>query len=124
VPRILILEDYPPLRRVLAALLQRAGYEVTLARTLRETSQMLGQQTFEVLLMDMDLPKESGWYITQALQAAPCYPPLVVLLSSQNHGVLDVVASLDIQTILYKPVGQRALLTGIATSLKSRADNY
>jgi two-component system OmpR family response regulator len=122
VPRISILEDYPPLRRVLTVLLQRAGYEVTLARTVRETSQMLGQQTFDVLVMDMDLPKERGWYITQALQAAPCYPLLVVLLSSQNHSVLDVLTSLDIQTILYKPVGQQALLMGIAASLKSRAD--
>jgi two-component system KDP operon response regulator KdpE len=122
VPRILILEDYPPLRRALAVLLQRAGYEVALARTVRETSQMLGQQSFDVLVMDMDLPKENGWYIREALQAAPCYPPLVVLLSRQSHGALDV-RTLDIQTILYKPVGQRALLTGIATSLKSRADD-
>ena len=119
VPRILILEDYPPLRRVLTALLQRAGYRVALAHTARETLQMLGQHIYDVLVMDMDSAKGDGWRVIRVLQAAPRHLPVVVLLSPQSHWVCSVM-TLGVQTVLYKPVGRQVLLKGIETSLTAQ----
>src|SRR5262245_58388969 len=55
VSRILILEDYAPLCRVLAVTLQRAGCEVALARSAFEALQVLEQHTYDTLLVDMDM---------------------------------------------------------------------
>lgn len=121
VPRILILEDYPPLRRVLTALLQRAGYRVALAHTARETLQLLEQHIYDLLVMDMDSAKADGRRVIQVLQAAPRHLPVVALLSPQSHWVRGVM-TLGVQTVLYKPVGRQALLQGIKTSLASQDD--
>lgn len=115
---ILILEDYLPLRRVLAALLQQAGYQVALARSAREALQMLRQQAYDLLVMDLDSSNMDVRRMVEVLQTVPHHLPVVALLSPQSHWV-DNSKALDVQTVLYKPIGRQALLTGIETSLQS-----
>jgi CheY-like chemotaxis protein len=114
--RILILEDYPPLRRVLAVLLQQAGYRVALARTTGEALRMLGQHAYDLLVMDMDVSNADFRGVMQEVQAASSRLPVVALLSPQSHWARNVTA-LGVQIVLYKPIRRQALLKGIETGL-------
>lgn len=116
--KLLILEHYPPLRRVLAVLLRQAGYHVALARTTGEALRMLGQHAYDLFVMDMDVSNADFRGVIQAVQAAPYHPPMVALLSPQSHWARNAT-TLGVQIVLYKPIGRQALLKGIETSLKS-----
>ena len=116
--KILVLEDYPPLCRVLAVLLQQAGYHVGLARTAGEALQILEQHVYDLLVMDMDVSNADVRCLIQALQAASNRLPVVALLSPQSHWARNVTA-LGVQIVLYKPISRQALLTGIETGLNS-----
>ncbi len=53
--RILIVEDHPPFRRMLATLLTQEGYTVETAQTAAEGCQKLSEQSFSLVIADYNL---------------------------------------------------------------------
>ncbi len=66
--RILLVEDYPPLARVAALGLARAGHEVVRAASVAEALAASGH--FDGAVLDMDLPDGSGLDVAQELRDA------------------------------------------------------
>jgi signal transduction histidine kinase len=58
--RILLVEDDPDTCRVMARLLQKYGYSVATAASVKEALQLINRQTFDLLLSDIGLPDGSG----------------------------------------------------------------
>jgi DNA-binding response OmpR family regulator len=116
--RVLILEDYAPLYRVLAVTLQRAGWEVALVHSACEALQILEQQAYDTLLVDMDMANGESWRALRALDLAHHSMPIVALLSPGNAERQELEA-LGVDAILCKPVGKEALLRGIRMTLRN-----
>jgi CheY-like chemotaxis protein len=116
-PRILILEDYPPLRRVQAVTLQRAGWHVVSATSAQETLRELEQNGFDVLLVDMDIATGESWRVLQALHASRDHYPIVALFSAVNRRQQELSA-LGATVILRKPVSRETLLMGVKMALQ------
>jgi two-component system KDP operon response regulator KdpE len=116
-PRILILEDYPPLRRVQAATLRRAGWDVVSATSAQESLRAIGHNGFDVLLVDMDIVTGESWRVLQALHASRNHYPIVALLSSAKWRQQELNA-LGARVILRKPVGRETLLSGVKMALQ------
>ena len=110
--RVLILEDYAPLRRGLAVTLQRAGCQVTLAWSAGEALRVLEQHAYETLLVDMDMANGESWRVLRALDTAR-HPISIVVLLSPEYGEWHELESCGVRAILLKPVGKEALLSGI-----------
>jgi two-component system response regulator AtoC len=58
--QILVVEDEPALRQMLALMLNRAGYEVETAASAEEASARLAKGEFDVVLCDIKLPGMDG----------------------------------------------------------------
>jgi DNA-binding response OmpR family regulator len=121
-PRILILEDYSPLRRVQTVTLQRAGWDVVSAISAQETLRAIERNDFDVLLLDMDIATGEGWAVLHVLYTSFDSHPVVALLDSGNRRQLELVV-LGVRVILHKPVGRETLLRGINMALQD-ADVY
>ncbi|MDW8337030.1 MAG: ATP-binding protein [Tepidimonas sp.] len=67
--RILVAEDHPVNRRVIDALLRRAGHDVTFADDGRMALALAQQEAFDLVLMDMQMPVMDGLQATEALRA-------------------------------------------------------
>src|SRR5215470_17647793 len=119
--RVLILEDYAPLCRVLAVTLQRAGCEVALVRSAYEALQVLEQHAYDTLLVDMDMANGDSWRVLRALDTAHHPIPIVVLLSPGN-GEPQELEAFGVRAILPKPVGKAALLRGIRAPLRDMGE--
>jgi two-component system, OmpR family, KDP operon response regulator KdpE len=63
--KILVVEDYPPLAKVIAIGLRRHGHEVDRAGTLRRALEMAG--VHELAILDVDLPDGSGIDLAEEL---------------------------------------------------------
>jgi two-component system KDP operon response regulator KdpE len=119
VPHILLLEEYPPLRRVLVITLQRAGYRVTPAGSAAEAQQLMAHQAFDMLVCDLEPAGGQRDGLITALRTVPTALPMVVLLSPESRQQYNR-EPLDTRLVLSKPVGRKALIAGVKTALRSQ----
>lgn len=79
---ILIVDDEPPLLRLMQAYLQRLGYDVTGCPNATEALERFesGDPHYALVVADLSLPDMSG--DTMALRMAQCNPDVKILLCS------------------------------------------
>jgi DNA-binding response OmpR family regulator len=83
---ILVIDDEPNLRRVLAAILQRAGYAVTTAGSGDEAMRLLRAGAFDLTFLDLRMPDINGLELLP--QIRQLYPDMPVLILTA-HATLD-----------------------------------
>ena len=66
VPRILVVDDEPSMRQMLAIVLKREGYDVTLAENGRTAVAALGRGPFDLVISDIKMPDMSGVDVLRA----------------------------------------------------------
>lgn len=82
-PHVLLVEDEEPLRRILARNLARRGYQVAEAGSAAEAIALLrADDSFDALLLDVNLPDQTGWDVLRALNDAHAEAPPVVVLTA------------------------------------------
>ena len=67
--RLLLAEDNIINQKLMRRLLEKAGHEVTLVRTGRAALDALGQSSFDMVLMDVQMPEMDGFEATAAIRA-------------------------------------------------------
>ena len=117
-PHILLLEEYPPLRRVLVITLQRAGYHVTPASSAAEAQQLMAHQAFDVLVCDLETFGGQRDQLVTVLRSVPTALPMVVLLSPENRQLYNRQPP-NTRLVLSKPVSRKALIAGVKIALQS-----
>jgi two-component system, OmpR family, response regulator len=118
--RILIAEDDPSLGEGLQRTLRKAGHAVDWAKTGGEADAALGTHEFDLLILDISLPKLSGLEVLKRLRARDSRLPVLILtaLDSLNDRVRGLDAGAD--DYLVKPF-QFAELEARARALTRRA---
>jgi DNA-binding NtrC family response regulator len=83
---ILIIDDEINLRRSLALILERAGYQVSLAANALEAMLLLKTRSFDLTFLDLKLPDQDG--ISLLPQIRNEYPNMPVLILTA-HATLE-----------------------------------
>jgi two-component system OmpR family response regulator len=91
--RILVAEDDPSLAEALMRSLRQAGYAVDCAKNGEEADAALEVNEFDVLILDIGLPKKSGLEVLRRLRARNSKVPVLILTA--RGGLNDRVAGLD-----------------------------
>jgi DNA-binding response OmpR family regulator len=84
--RILTVDDESSIRLTLAAMLQRAGYDVISVESGEEAVTLLERQGFDLLLVDLKMPGMDGM---QVVAAARQRQPDLAIIVLTGHGSLD-----------------------------------
>jgi two-component system phosphate regulon response regulator PhoB/two-component system alkaline phosphatase synthesis response regulator PhoP len=109
-PQILLVEDDATLLEVMAEALRREGYCFETARNGDEAIDKAYRLNPEVVLLDIDLPGQSGYLVAAKLKVAKPSPK-VLFLTALPRGQSDRVASfLRVDGIMHKPFAVRKLL--------------
>jgi len=92
--KILIIEDEVPVALLMVALLTRAGCEVEVATVAEKGIRLADEGNFDLITLDIDLPRASGFEICRRLKENPslhCTPIVFVSgrssLEDQQHGL-------------------------------------
>lgn len=76
--KILIIEDEKPLARVLALKLNSAGYETVVVYDGEQALKVLQKDNFNLILLDLLMPKKDGYYVLVELQKLGNKTPIVI----------------------------------------------
>lgn len=77
--RLLVIEDEKKLAQSLERQLSAAGYEVTVALDGLSASEQLIMQNFDLVVLDLKLPKKSGLEVLQELRGRANLTPVLIL---------------------------------------------
>ena len=113
-PRVLLVDDNPSLRRALTRTLQHAGFEVQ-AHASAEALLASGPVPPDAcLVLDLDLPGAGGIELKQALDRSGCERPTVFITASGRAGLDRQLADLSPVAVLHKPFSNDDLLKALA----------
>ena len=85
---ILVADDEPSILLSLQFLLQKAGFEVRLAKNGEEVIQLVEQSVPDLILLDAMMPKRDGFDVCQTLRANPALQNLpIIMLTAKSRDV-------------------------------------
>jgi len=116
--RILIVEDDEAIATGLALNLKLAGRQTAIARDGAEALKMTEDEDFQLILLDINLPKKNGLEVLSGLRSTDNLVPVIVI--SAREGEYDKVAALRLGADDYvtKPFALAELLARIDAVLR------
>jgi two-component system sensor histidine kinase/response regulator len=112
--RVLLAEDSPAGQRFVDRLLSRRGHQVQVASDGERAVEMIRRQDFDVVLMDVQMPRMDGLRATAAIRAladtAKARLPIVALTAHTLKGEADRYLAAGMDAYLGKPVDGRDLI--------------
>jgi CheY-like chemotaxis protein len=103
--RILIAEDEPDIRELVAFTLRFAGHEVTTTANGEEALQQASQLIPDIIIMDVRMPKMTGYDACRAMKADVMLKDIPVMFLSAKGQDSEIQAGLDVgaEEYLLKP---------------------
>jgi CheY-like chemotaxis protein len=103
-PRVLLAEDDPAIRRLLAMTLRRRRLDVEIAQDGSEALELLQRESWSVVVMDLMMPRVTGWDVLRWLGEHPEHRPAsVIVVSAAGRDVLRELDSSIVNAIIFKP---------------------
>lgn len=120
--RVLLVEDYAPLRESVAQSLEEAGFAVDASADGEEGLWHAQSGEHDVIILDIVLPKRDGLSILKQLRQAGRHTPILLLTARDT--VADRVSGLNIgaDDYLVKPFALDELLARVRALLRRKYD--
>ncbi|WP_342361018.1 response regulator transcription factor [Terrarubrum flagellatum] len=120
-PHILVVEDDRRLRELLARLLGQHGFRVSAAANAMEAEAKIAHLVFDCILLDVMMPKVSGFEFAQARRANGDQVPILMLTARAEAN--DRVKGLEVgaDDYLTKPFEPRELILRVTKLIRRAA---
>ena len=117
--KILVADDEPNIVISLEYLMKREGYTVLVARDGQEALDMIARDRPELVLLDVMMPKKSGFEVCQAVRASEELQATKILMLTAKGRDTDLAKGLALGADAYmtKPFSTRELVQKVAEML-------
>ncbi len=117
--KILIAEDEPDIRELVAFMLRFAGYEVLAASNGEEAVQTATREIPDLILMDVRMPKMTGYDACRLMKANPDLRDVPVVFLSAKGQESEIQSGLEAgaEEYLLKPFSPDELTNRVRTIL-------
>ena len=115
--RILVVDDDPQIRRVMRVTLIAQGFEVRDARSAEQAFEILEQEKFDLVLLDINLPGVGGLQVCRSLRASS---DAAIIMLTVRDAEEDKIEALDAgaDDFVTKPYSTPELLARIRAALR------
>ena len=115
VQKILLVDDSKTELHFLSEVLEKRGYTVRLAHNGDEAMKRLGEETPDLILMDVVMPGMNGYQLTRAITRDPRYADVPVIMCTSKNQETDRVWGLrqGARDYVVKPVDPEDLMAKI-----------
>lgn len=123
-PRVLIADDNQPNAELLEAHLDGSGLDTRIAANGDETLKIAKEWPADVVLLDVMMPKLSGFEVCKRLRADDATKGVGILMVTALDQPTDVERAVDVGTddFLTKPINKTELLHRVRALLAARAE--
>ncbi|MCU0928437.1 MAG: response regulator [Burkholderiaceae bacterium] len=121
--KILIADDEPNILISLEFLMKREGYEVHVARDGDEALDALRRERPRLVLLDVMMPRKTGFEVCQELRADEAIRDTIVLMLTAKGRDTDVAKGMGVGADAYmtKPFSTKELVHKVRELLEARA---
>ena len=118
--RFLVVDDNEDIRDVFCRLVERAGHEAATAYDGQDAVETLEREKFDVMLLDLTMPRMTGVEVVRWLRDRPDVAPelRIVVISAWAGENRAVLQELGITTVMQKPLRIQQLTDLIAETLR------
>jgi len=120
VTRILIVDDEMSLRLLLEQILERNGYECTLAANAAEAREHLKEHAFELVLSDINMPGESGLDLIRYVLAEHRNTAAIMVTVMDDPSVAATALQIGVYGYIIKPFQPKGVLISVENALHRR----
>jgi CheY-like chemotaxis protein len=120
---ILLAEDFPDNQRLIRYFLERAGAKVETASNGREAIEKYREavnsgRTFDLLLIDVEMPEMDGPQTVRYLRAEGCRVPILALTAHTDPVCVQQFLEAGYTGLIPKPVDRDGLVEAVSSILK------
>jgi DNA-binding SARP family transcriptional activator len=115
---VLVVEDNVLSRELMNAVLKSAGYSVVLAKDGAEALMLVGRETIDLLVIDVDLPYIDGHSLLQAMHENGVAVPAIFISGLPGDEVEVRAFEVGAADFIRKPVKNSVLLARVAKVMK------
>ena len=127
--KILLAEDSVFNQKLAVTLLEKRGHSVTVVVTGRQAVEFAERETFDIILMDVQMPEMDGLEATQAIRArereSGCQPtPIIAMTAHALKGDRENCLDIGMDEYVSKPIDPVQLFNAIETLVGDREDGF
>ncbi|MCK4233244.1 response regulator [candidate division WOR-3 bacterium] len=119
--RLLIVDDDPNIRLIFSTTLKREGYEVLTASTGLEALELVLQNKFDLIILDIKMPDMHGLEVLSLIRESGENLPVIICTAFEGMKDDFVVKSSNIFEYLVKPVDLKILNALVRRALSAPA---
>ena len=118
--RVLVIDDEESVRRVISLVFEKHEAIPVAAADAEEAESLLGGEPFDVVLLDVEMPGESGWNLLERMRAAGDETPVIFVTG--RHAVEERVRGLRLGADDYvlKPFENAELVARVEAVVRRR----
>lgn len=118
---ILIVDDEPPVRRVLVRALERLGHECMQAGDANEARAAMASRSFELVLSDVNMPGDSGIDLIKDLFKADPQVAVMMITGIDDPSLAEEALALGAYGYIIKPFETNEIVINVSNALRRRS---
>ena len=108
--KVLLVEDDEDIQRFVSRIMQLEGADLTVCANGEDGESRLLATSFDLVLLDINLPGRSGWEVLEEATAHKVTSPIVVFTASVSPSNEQKAITMGASGFIMKPVGARELV--------------
>ena len=122
-PSILVVDDEPMIRALVAKIVERAGFEADVARDGSDAIEKLRKHHYSVVVVDLMMPIMDGYAVVDWIKQNVSRKPAIIVVSAADSAALRRFDGSMVHSIIRKPFDVDVLSDLITTAAKAVADD-
>lgn len=120
--QLLIVDDNKVNRLLLSRNVELLGHHASVAENGRVAMEMLSRQSFDLVLLDIEMPEMDGFQVLEAIKSSTELRDLPVIVTSSVEGLDNVVRCIELgaEDYLPKPVNKTLLGARVSSGLEKK----
>jgi len=119
--RILVVDDDTMIRHFVDLVLTQQGYKVVTAAASDTALQLLGRESFALVLLDINMPGMTGLDVLRLMRSRPGRPKILMMTAHRDPATIMKAVEQGADGYLAKPFKPHDLLKHIETVLRGPA---
>jgi signal transduction histidine kinase/ActR/RegA family two-component response regulator len=107
--KILVAEDNPSNQKLITILLQKMGLEVTISDDGQKAVEKCAEESFDLILMDMQMPNMNGYDATRQLRSQGLETPIIAVTANAMMGDEEKCLDAGCDGYISKPIDRNRL---------------